>query len=237
MGRDIPRQKPGEQHPGQRIKNFNEVSTGFSEETAIAEAERCIQCKKPHCIKGCPVNVDIPGFIAAIVEGDFSRSFQILKDTNSLPAICGRVCPQESQCEMFCVLGKKYEPVAIGALERFVADHEREAGKTAIPVIQDSKQKKVAVIGSGPAGLTVAGDLRKKGYPVTIFEALHSPGGVLVYGIPEFRLPKKVVEYEIDALSRMGVDMVLNRAIGMSETIDDMLNNGYDAVFVGSGAG
>ena len=237
MGRDIPRQKPGEQHPGQRIKNFNEVSTGFSEETAIAEAERCIQCKKPHCIKGCPVNVDIPGFIAAIVDGDFSRSFQILKDTNSLPAICGRVCPQESQCEMFCVLGKKYEPVAIGALERFVADHEREAGKTEIPVIQDSKQKKVAVIGSGPAGLTVAGDLRKKGYPVTIFEALHSPGGVLVYGIPEFRLPKKVVEYEIDALSRMGVDMVLNRAIGMSETIDDMLNNGYDAVFVGSGAG
>ncbi len=237
MTKEIPRQKPVEQPPLERINNFNEVSEGFSKETAMAEAERCIQCKKPHCIKGCPVNVDIPGFISAIVDGDFSRSFQILQNTNSLPAICGRVCPQESQCEMYCVLGNKYEPVAIGALERFVADHQRNAGNTDIPVIRDQKEKKVAVIGSGPAGLTVAGDLRKKGYPVTIFEALHSPGGVLVYGIPEFRLPKNVVEYEINALSKLGVDMVLNRAIGMSETIDDMLGNGYDAVFVGSGAG
>ncbi len=237
MSKDIPRQKPVEQSPPARIKNFNEVSMGLTEESAIAEARRCIQCKNPHCVKGCPVNIDIPGFINAIAEGDFSGSYDIIKSNNSLPAICGRVCPQETQCEMYCVLGKKYEPVAIGALERFIADvgMGKENGKTTR--VQGNKQKKVAVIGSGPAGLTVAGDLRKNGYPVTIFEALHSPGGVLVYGIPEFRLPKSIVEYEINELSEMGVDIVLNRAIGMSETIDDMLNDGYDAVFVGSGAG
>ena len=237
MSKDTPRQKPVEQPPLERITNFNEVSRGFTEESAIAEARRCLQCKNPHCVKGCPVNIDIPGFITAIAEGDFSKAYGIIKTTNSLPAICGRVCPQETQCEMYCVLGKKYEPIAIGALERFVADREREKGNGTTLQVQDNREKKVAVIGSGPAGLTVAGDLRKKGYSVTIYEALHSPGGVLVYGIPEFRLPKGIVEYEINELSQMGVDIVLNRAIGMSETIDDMLNDGYHAVFVGSGAG
>ncbi|HRZ28611.1 MAG TPA: NAD(P)-binding protein, partial [Spirochaetota bacterium] len=181
----IPRQKMSEQLPSERVKNFNEVPKGFSEETAILEAERCIQCKKPTCVEGCPVGIDIPGFIKAIKEKQYTDAIKIIKTTNSLPAVCGRVCPQETQCEERCVLKKKFEPVAIGSLERFAADWEREKQPLPKETFPSTKKKKIAIVGSGPAGLTAAGELRRKGYDVTIFEALHSPGGVLVYGIPE----------------------------------------------------
>ncbi|HOO72253.1 MAG TPA: NADPH-dependent glutamate synthase [Spirochaetota bacterium] len=233
----IPRQKMPEQPPLERNKNFNEVPLGFSEETAVLEAERCIQCKNPTCVTGCPVNINIPEFIKAIKERDFTRAITVIKTTNSLPAVCGRVCPQETQCEELCILKKKFEPVAIGSLERFAADYEREKAPLPVEKITSSKNKKIAVVGSGPAGLTAAGELRRKGYDVTIFEALHSPGGVLVYGIPEFRLPKAIVQYEIEALKKVGVELVVNRVIGISETIDELMDRGYAAVFVGTGAG
>jgi len=186
----VPRHKMPEQDPKVRIHNYNEVPIGYSEETAMKEAERCIQCKKPGCRTGCPVGVDIPAFVKLIAEGKFIEAAWKLKEDSALPAVCGRVCPQESQCEKFCILGKKDEPVAIGRLERFAADFERNSGQVKIPEITAKNGKKVAVVGAGPAGLTVAGDLIKLGYEVTIYEALHKPGGVLVYGIPEFRLQK-----------------------------------------------
>ncbi len=233
----IPRQPMPEQDPKERVKNFYEVPHGYTPELAMEEAKRCIQCKKPLCVAGCPVNIDIPWFIRLVAEGKFVEAARKIKETNSLPAICGRVCPQEDQCEKVCIIGKKGEPVAIGRLERFVADYEREHDEVAIPDIPPWTGKKVAVIGSGPAGLTVAGDLVTKGHRVTIFEALHKPGGVLVYGIPEFRLPKKIVEAEVDYLRRMGVEIECNAVIGKLETVDELLNNGYDAVFIGTGAG
>ncbi|MBN2079344.1 MAG: NADPH-dependent glutamate synthase [Spirochaetes bacterium] len=237
MAEKIPRQKMPQQSPETRRGNFNEVPLGFSAETAMLEASRCIQCKKPACVEGCPVRIDIPGFIREIKDGEFMKAFAVLKQTNSLPAVCGRVCPQETQCEQVCILAKKGDPVGIGNLERFAADYEREKGGSPPPPPAAPNGKRVAIIGSGPAGLTAAGELRRLGYDVTIFEALHSPGGVLVYGIPEFRLPKDIVHYEISALEKMGVKIVLNRVIGMSETVDSLLDEGYDSVFIGSGAG
>lgn len=233
----INRHKMPEQEPGKRIKNFEEVPFGYTPELAVEEAKRCIKCKKPFCVEGCPVEVDIPGFVALIEEGKFLEAVWKLKETNSLPAICGRVCPQESQCEKTCVLGKKGEPVAIGRLERFIADYERTKGEMKIPEIKASNGKKVAVVGSGPAGLTLSGDLVKKGYDVTIFEALHKAGGVLVYGIPEFRLPKAIVQAEIDYLAKLGVKIKLNQVIGMIETVDDLLERGFHSVFIATGAG
>lgn len=232
----IPRQKMPEQSPKERIRNFDEVPYGYPEETAILEASRCLQCKKPPCVEGCPVEIDIPGFIRLIREGDFLGAVRKIKEKNALPAICGRVCPQETQCEARCVLGKKDEPVAIGRLERFVADYEREKSEVYIPEIKEETKKKVAVVGSGPAGLTVAADLRLLGHDVTIFEALHKPGGVLVYGIPEFRLPKRIVEAEIEYLKKLGVRIIVNMVIGKILTVDELLKD-YDAVFLGLGAG
>jgi len=226
-----------EQDPKVRRRNFQEVPLGYDEETARREASRCLQCKKPTCIAGCPVEVNIPKFIRQIVEGDFLGAAATIKETNSLPAVCGRVCPQEDQCEKNCVLGKKGEPVAIGRLERFAADYERASGAMKIPVILPSKGKRVAIIGSGPSGLTIAGDLVKLGYEVTIFEALHKPGGVLIYGIPEFRLPKAIVEAEVEYLKKMGVKIVLNAVIGRWKTIDELLQDGYSAVYIAVGAG
>jgi len=220
-----------------RVRNFNEVALGYSAQQAVKEASRCLQCKKPSCISGCPVNIDIPGFIKLITEKDFEGAFYKIRENNSLPAICGRVCPQESQCEKLCVLGRRGEPVAIGRLERFVADYSLQKGKIKIEKVAKSNGKRVAVVGSGPAGLTVAGDLAKMGYEVTVFEGLHKPGGVLVYGIPEFRLPKAIVQQEIDSISRMGVRIKTNMVIGKVYTVDELLQNGFDAVFIGSGAG
>jgi glutamate synthase (NADPH/NADH) small chain len=237
MAERTPRQKMPEQRPEERTKNFNEVPFGFTPETAMIEASRCIQCKKPACVQGCPVNINIPGFIREIAAGNFKNAIAIIRETNSLPAVCGRVCPQESQCEALCVLGKKFEPVSIGSLERFAADYERTVDQLAAAAPLPSNGKKIAVIGSGPAGLTVAGELRSRGYDITLFEALHSPGGVLVYGIPEFRLPKDIVHYEISALEKMGVKIILNRVVGMSETVDDLFDQGFESVFIGSGAG
>jgi len=233
----IPRQKMAEQEPKARIKNFQEVPFGFSPEQAQLEASRCLKCKKPKCVEGCPVNIDIPGFIKLIEEGKFIDSAKKIKEQNSLPAICGRVCPQEEQCEKLCILGKKQEPVSVGYLERFVADYERAGGKVEIPKIRASTGKKVAVVGSGPAGLTVAGELAKLGHRVTIFEALHQPGGVLVYGIPEFRLPKAIVQAEVDYLKALGVGVRCNVVVGKTITIDELFEQGYDAIFIGSGAG
>ncbi len=233
----IPKQSMPEQAPAERVKNFREVPYGYTSEQAMEEAKRCIQCKKPLCVGGCPVNIDIPWFIDLMAEGKFVEAARKIKETNTLPAVCGRVCPQEDQCEKVCVIGKKGEPVSIGRLERFAADFEREQGEVAIPVIPKWSGKKVAVVGSGPAGLTVAGDLVKKGHKVTIFEALHVAGGVLMYGIPEFRLPKKVVQSEVDYLKRMGVKIECNAVVGKLDTVDELLENGYDAVFIGTGAG
>ncbi|MDH4227851.1 MAG: NADPH-dependent glutamate synthase [Deltaproteobacteria bacterium] len=233
----IPRQPMGEQDPHERTRNFYEVPLGYTKEQAIEEAKRCIQCKKPLCVDGCPVNIDIPWFIGLIAEGKFVEAARKLKETNALPAVCGRVCPQEDQCEKVCIIGKKAEPVSIGRLERFAADFEREHGEVSIPVIPNWSGKKVAVVGGGPAGLTIAGDMVKKGHRVKVFEALHKAGGVLVYGIPEFRLPKKIVESEVDYVKRMGVEIEYNSVIGKIDTIDELLSNGYDAVFIGSGAG
>jgi len=233
----IPRQPMPQQPVKERIKNFKEVPLGFQPEQAIREAQRCLQCKNPTCIKGCPVLIDIPYFIGLIAEGKFIEAVKKIKETNSLPAICGRVCPQENQCEKYCVLAKGGSPVAIGRLERFVADYERSRGEVEIPVIQSPKHKRIAVVGAGPAGLTVAGDLAKLGYEVTIFEALHKPGGVLVYGIPEFRLPKAIVEAEIDYLKAMGVKIELDCVVGKTYTVSEMFKDKYSAVFIGTGAG
>ncbi len=227
-----------EQDPVERGRNFREVPYGYSEQEAVTEAKRCLQCKKPLCVQGCPVNVKIPEFVALIAEGKFIEAARKIKETNALPAICGRVCPQEEQCEARCVLGKKGDAVSIGNLERFAADYEREQGQVEIPQIKPSTGKKVAIVGSGPAGLTCAGELVKEGFAVTIFEALHEAGGVLVYGIPEFRLPKAIVKTEIEYLERLGVKIEKNFVVGKTATIDDLLNEeGFDAVFVGSGAG
>jgi len=233
----IPRQQMEEQAPQVRAKNFDEVPYGYTEEQAKLEAARCIQCKKPACIAGCPVGIDIPGFIRLIKEGDFTGSCRMLWDKNALPAICGRVCPQELQCEGLCIVGKKGDPVAIGNLERFAADWERHQGTGALPPREDSTGKKVAVVGSGPAGLTVAGDLIKKGHDVTIFEAFHLPGGVLVYGIPEFRLPKEIVAQEVNFLERQGVRIECNQVVGRTISVEELFEDGYDAVFLGVGAG
>ncbi|MBW1667590.1 MAG: FAD-dependent oxidoreductase, partial [Deltaproteobacteria bacterium] len=233
----IPRQKMPEQDPRRRRHNFEEVPYGFTEELALTEAKRCLKCKKPLCMTGCPVNIRIPEFIKLIEEGKFIEAAWKLKEQNSLPAVTGRVCPQESQCESKCILGKKGEPVAIGRLERFAADFERSAGKIKLPDISKPTGKKVAVIGAGPAGLTVAGDLIKLGHQVTIFEALHEPGGVLVYGIPEFRLPKEIVRFEVDYLRKLGVEIKTDYVVGKANTVDELLRNGFDAVFIGTGAG
>jgi glutamate synthase (NADPH/NADH) small chain len=233
----IPRQIMPQQAAETRRNNFKEVPFGYSIEQAQREATRCIQCKKPLCYEGCPVNIDIPAFIKLIGEGDLIGAARKIKETNGLPAVCGRVCPQEDQCEKVCVVGKKSDPVCIGNLERFVADYEREHGDVFIPEIPEKTGHRIAVVGSGPAGLTAAGDLAKKGHDVTIFETLHKAGGVLVYGIPEFRLPKSIVESEVDYLRKMGVKIELNSVIGKTETVDELLNNGFDAVFLGTGAG
>ena len=235
--RSIPRQKMPEQEPQVRRRNFNEVPLGYTPELAQTEASRCLQCKKPKCIEGCPVNVDIPAFIKLILDGDFLAAARKLKEDNSLPAVCGRVCPQEDQCEKLCVLGKKGEPVAVGRLERFAADYERAQNAVELPLLPQKNGKKVAIVGAGPAGLTVAGDLTKMGYDVTIFEAFHKPGGVLVYGIPEFRLPKAIVQAEVDYLMKLGVKVELDSVIGKLETIDELFGEGFDAVFIGTGAG
>lgn len=225
-----------EQDPLKRRNNFKEVNLGYSLEEALHEAKRCLQCKKPKCVKGCPVNVPIPDFIDAIVKGDLEKAYNIITTSNNLPAICGRVCPQEQQCEKQCILTTRGESVAIGRLERFVADSFLDSDIKADQEVK-AKGKRVAVVGSGPAGLTTAGDLAKLGYDVTIFEAFHEPGGVLVYGIPEFRLPKDLVKKEIDKLKRLGVKFQMNTIIGKTLTIDDLFQDGFKAVFIGSGAG
>jgi glutamate synthase (NADPH/NADH) small chain len=231
------RNKMPEQDPLLRSKNFKEVNLGYTPEMALAEANRCLQCKKPKCIEGCPVNVDIPGFIHLIQEGNFCEAAYKIKEFNALPAICGRVCPQEVQCEGNCVLGNKFEPVAIGYLERFVADYERASGSCYLPSRDPPNGKKIACIGCGPASLTVAGDLIKLGYDVTIFEAFHKGGGVLAYGIPEFRLPKAIVNAEIEYLVSQGVEIKYNMVIGKVLTINDLLDMGYNSIFIGIGAG
>ncbi len=224
------------QDPKVRAHNFDEVALGYTEEVAVDEALRCLNCKNMPCVGACPVNIHIPEFIAKIKEGDFEGAYQIIAKSSSLPAVCGRVCPQETQCESKCVRGIKGEPVGIGRLERFVADWHN-AHSTEIPKIPPKNGHKVAVVGAGPSGLTCAGDLAKKGYEVTVFEALHAAGGVLVYGIPEFRLPKSIVKKEVDNLRAMGVDIQTNMVIGKTLTVDELLEQGYEAVFVGSGAG
>lgn len=225
-----------EQDPNVRNKNFKEVALGYTKEMAMEEATRCLQCKNPLCMQGCPVNVPIPGFIEKVAEGDFEAAYEIITSENALPAICGRVCPQENQCEGKCVRGIKGEPVAIGRMERFVADyHMAHAQKAEVSI--EKNGKKVAVVGCGPAGITCAGELAKKGYEVTIFEALHKAGGVLSYGIPEFRLPKDLVAREIRNVEDLGVKIETNVVVGRSITIDELMEDGYQAVFVGSGAG
>ena len=225
-----------EQAPDVRNKNFEEVTLGYTAEMAVEEAQRCLNCKNKPCMTGCPVQVKIPEFIALVAEGKFLEAAAKIKETSALPAVCGRVCPQESQCECHCVRGIKGEPVAIGRLERFVADYARE-NSTEKPVKPASNGHKVAIVGAGPAGLTCAGDLARLGYEVTVFEALHTAGGVLMYGIPEFRLPKTIVQKEIDTLKDLGVEFVLNFVVGRSETIDELFGDGFEAIFVGSGAG
>jgi len=231
-----PRQKMPEQEPKVRARNFDEVPFGYTPELAQLESSRCLQCKKPKCMEGCPVEVEIPAFVKLISEGDFAGAARKLKLRNSLPAICGRVCPQEDQCEKVCIVGKKDQPVAVGRLERFAADWERTKGEVTLPEKAPATGKKVAVVGSGPAGLTLAGDLILKGHEVTIFEALHKPGGVLIYGIPEFRLPKAIVQSEVNYLERLGVKVECNCVIGRIDTVDELLKE-YHAVFLGLGAG
>ena len=236
---DLNRVPMPRQNPKARGGNFNEVALGYSAEQAFAEAARCIQCPKHPCVEGCPVDINIPGFIKAICDDNMPEAVRVLKDKNSLPGICGRVCPQESQCEMMCTLNKKGSPVAIGRLERYVADWERanknNAGSTVSP--PKSSGKKVAVVGSGPAGLTAAADLAKKGYSVTLFEALHVAGGVLMYGIPEFRLPKEIVQAEVSYVASLGVEIVLDAVIGKTISVDELLKDNYQVVFLGPGAG
>ncbi len=233
----IPRQPMPEQEPDVRKRNFDEVPHGFTKELAMKEAARCLQCKKPSCMDGCPVSVDIPAFIKLIKEGELTKAVRKIWERNALPAVCGRVCPQEIQCEGVCLLGKKDDPVAIGSLERFVADLEREHGKGDLPPKAPPTGKKVAVVGSGPSGLTVAGDLILKGHDVTIFEAFHKPGGVLVYGIPEFRLPKEIVYSEVNFLERLGAKLVCNTVVGRTVSVDELFEQGFDAVYIGVGAG
>jgi glutamate synthase (NADPH/NADH) small chain len=232
----IPKQKMPEQDAKVRAKNFKEVPFGYSPELAQLEASRCLQCKKPKCIEGCPVEIDIPAFIKLISDGDYVGAARKLKERNGLPAVCGRVCPQEDQCEKVCIVGKKDDPVAIGRLERFAADWERAKGEVFVPEKAPSTGKKVAVVGAGPAGLTLAGDLILKGHEVTVFEALHKAGGVLIYGIPEFRLPKEIVDAEVHYLERLGVRVEADCVIGRLETVDELLQE-YDAIFLGLGAG
>ena len=233
----LPRVQMPEQDPKERVGNFNEVPFGLSASAAMQESARCLECPKQPCVKGCPVEVDITAFIKLISEGEFAAAARKIKETNSLPAICGRVCPQEEQCETVCTLAKKHDPIAIGHLERFVADYERENSLVEIPEVAPPTGKKIAVVGSGPAGLTVAGDLIKLGHQVTIFEALHRPGGVLVYGIPEFRLPKSIVKAECEFLEKMGVEIDNSNVVGKSVTVDELFEQGYHAIFVGTGAG
>ena len=234
----IPRQVMPEQDAVERRSNFNEVNLGFDEETAMLEAIRCIECKKPLCIDGCPVNIDIPKFISKISDGDFFSAIDIIKEDNLLPAVCGRVCPQEVQCELTCILGKKYKPVSIGRLERFAADYEMAHREFEMPKVLPKNGKKVALLGSGPASLTCASNLIKWGYDVTIYEALHELGGVLVYCIPEFRLPKALLKKEIGNIEKTGVKFVKNFIVGKTLTVDELLNKeGYDAIFIGAGAG
>ena len=232
-----PRQPMPEQAAEARRRNFDEVPLGYSAETAITEAQRCLQCKKPSCVTGCPVSVDIPAFVELVSEGKFSEAIRKIWEKNSLPAVCGRVCPQEIQCEGECVLGKKGEPVAIGNLERFVADYERTQGSGEVPRTAEATGKKVAVIGSGPSGLTVASDLLLKGHEVTLFEAFHKTGGVLVYGIPEFRLPKDIVASEIAFMEKMGLKIECNAVVGKTVSLDELFEDGYDAAYIGVGAG
>lgn len=232
----IPRTDMPQQEPAVRAKNFLEVATGYTMQMALDEASRCLNCKHKPCVNGCPVNINIPDFIKMITEKNFEGAYQVISESSSLPAVCGRVCPQESQCESKCVRGIKTEPVAIGRLERFVADYHNEHSTEKMQK-PESNGHKVAVIGSGPSGLTCAGDLAKKGYDVTIFEALHTAGGVLQYGIPEFRLPKAIVNKEVDNLKDLGVDVKTNMVIGKVLSIDELMEDGYEAVFIGSGAG
>ena len=219
-----------------RAHNFKEVALGYSAETAVAEAQRCLNCKNRPCVEGCPVNISIPDFITKIKQNDFEGAYNVISQSSSLPAVCGRVCPQETQCESKCTLGIKFEPVGIGRLERFVADYHNSNFKGELPV-PESNGHRVAVIGSGPSGLTCAGDLAKKGYKVTVFEALHLAGGVLVYGIPEFRLPKDIVKKEVETLKKYGVDVETNVVVGKTVTVDELFADGFEAVFIGSGAG
>jgi len=235
----VPKKTPmRELDPKERIHTFDEVALGYTEDEAVEEAKRCLQCPRPFCVEGCPVGIDIPGFIRRIRERDFEGAVRILKKYNNLPAICGRVCPQEDQCEAKCVLGrmKDTEPVAIGRLERFVADWEAKNRAIEVPEIKVRKRKKVAIVGAGPAGLTCAADLAKMGYDVTIFEAFHAPGGVLVYGIPEFRLPKRIVKREVDYIKKLGVNLELNVVVGKTMTVEEITEK-YDAMFIGTGAG
>lgn len=227
-----------EQDPLERARNFMEVPYGYTPEEALGEASRCLSCLRPTCRNGCPVEVDIPSFIKLIKEGKFTEAAWKIKEKNALPAVCGRVCPQEIQCESLCIMGKKGEPIAIGNLERFAADYERESGEITVPEKPEPTGRKVAIIGAGPGGLTCAADLIKLGHEVTIFEALHKPGGVLIYGIPEFRLPKVIVEREVDYIKQLGVELVLDAVIGKLYTVDELMNEkGYDACFIVTGAG
>ena len=237
MARPNPKQTPmREQSPGERVKNFKEVPFGYSPEEAVLEAKRCLQCRKPFCVSGCPVEIDIPAFIDLISQGDFRGAIRKMKEKNALPAICGRVCPQEEQCQKVCVLAKMADPVAIGRLERFIADWEAGQGNIEVPQKKASSGKKVAVVGGGPAGLTAAGELAKLGHEVKLFEALHKMGGVLVYGIPEFRLPKAIVDREVEYVRSLGVEIITSFVIGRMETVDELLKE-FDAVFIGTGAG
>ncbi len=233
---DYNRRPMPKQEPFERIRNFDEVALGYTEQLAVEEASRCLGCKKPFCVEGCPVAIDIPGFIKCIIEGDFAGGVREIKKTNALPAVCGRVCPQEEQCEVKCVLGKKGDPLAIGRLERFLADWEAASGATETPDIASPTGKKVAIVGSGPAGVTVANDLALLGHEVTIFEALHDAGGVLTYGIPEFRLPKAIVKREVDYVRSLGVGLYTDYIVGKTKKIDKLLET-FDAIFIGAGAG
>jgi glutamate synthase (NADPH) small chain len=234
---EAPRQRKPEQDPNLRVRNFQEVSYGYDSELALAEASRCLQCKKPACVDGCPVGVDIPGFVKLVAAGDFAGAARRIREKNALPAVCGRVCPQDDQCEKMCLLGKKGEPLAVGALERFAADFERETDQVTLPARAARTGCRVAVVGSGPAGLIMAADMAVKGHSVTIFEALHSPGGVLVYGIPEFRLPKAIVEAETGNLRHLGVKFELNSIVGKLYGLTELFDLGFDAVYVATGAG